>query len=103
MILTREKGKEAKLCRVFTSSQELRSGKLGWIGASEYVGHIVSHKEFREKAENLIDPYESWGNAWFLYLMEPRVYINGKKILIPNPYTYRITIMPASICPTLPK
>lgn len=68
MILTREpkdgrdgSWQEVKLCRVYHREERLSSGKRCWIDHSDYIAHIGSHKEFQQKAEHLIDPWEHLG------------------------------------------
>jgi hypothetical protein len=97
MILTREKGKvsgdgdaskgswqEVKLCRVFRSGERYRSGKRVWIGSSKYVAHIGAHKEFKELAETLIDPYDHLGEG-LVFISDGASWIhNWQKETYPN-------------------
>lgn len=100
MILTRsdkdEDGKkeiggweEAKLCRVYHSSDKLVSEKRSWLESSEYVGHIGHHSEFEKKAERLIDRYEhladrlvfiSDGASW-IHKWQTAIYPRATQIL----------------------
>lgn len=103
MILTREKNKscdkdadsgkgswqEVKLCRVFRSGKHYRSGKRAWIGASQYVARLGAHQEFKELAENLLDPYDHLGErlvfisdgATWIHHWQTETYPNATQIL----------------------
>jgi hypothetical protein len=91
MILTREKVKESgeddsakgswqevKLCRVFRSGERYRSGKRTWIDSSGYVAHMGAHKEFKELAENLIDPYDHLGER-LVFISDGAAWIHNRQ------------------------